>query len=92
MGQTTVTFRMDEDLKKKFDSLCSELGLNMTSAMTIFAKTAVRENGIPFNLSLNIPNSETISAIEEANAMLVSGKNKRYSSFSDVLAEVENEI
>ena len=52
MAQTTVSIRMDEGLKKELEWLCSELGMNITTAMTVFAKTAVRERRIPFDLAL----------------------------------------
>ena len=52
MAQTTVSIRMDEGLKKELEWLCNELGMNITTAMTVFAKTAVRERRIPFDLAL----------------------------------------
>jgi len=69
MAQTNVNIRIDEDLKREFDSLCQELGLTMTTAFTVFAKTAVRCQGIPFKIAKNVPNTETIAAIEEVQAM-----------------------
>ncbi|WP_347493444.1 type II toxin-antitoxin system RelB/DinJ family antitoxin [Ruminococcus sp. HUN007] len=38
MAQTTVSIRMDEDLKKDFDSICNDLGMTMTTAVIILAK------------------------------------------------------
>ena len=58
MAQTTVSIRMDENLKKQLEFLCSELGMNITTAMTIFAKTAVRERRIPFEIALNSPSQQ----------------------------------
>lgn len=67
MAQTNINIRIDENLKKQFDELCSELGLTMTSAFNIFAKTVVRLQKIPFELSLNTPNEETLKAIDDVN-------------------------
>ena len=53
MAQSLVNIRMDEELKKEFDYVCTELGLNMSTAITIFAKKMVRENGIPFEVSFD---------------------------------------
>ncbi len=53
MAQTNINIRMDETLKKQFDHLCSELGLNMSTAFTVFAKTMVRQQKIPFEISLD---------------------------------------
>ena len=52
MAQTTVSFRMDENLKRSMEELCSDLGLTMTAAFTIFAKKMTRENRIPFDISI----------------------------------------
>ena len=38
MAQTTVSVRMDDTLKRDFDSVCSDLGLSMTTAITMLAK------------------------------------------------------
>lgn len=67
MAQTNINIRMDENLKKDFDRMCGELGLNMTTAFNIFAKTVVRQHGIPFPVALDIPNAETMAAIEDVN-------------------------
>jgi len=44
---------MDETVKRRFDMICTELGLNMSTAFNIFAKTVVRQNKIPFELSVD---------------------------------------
>ncbi|MDY6062999.1 MAG: type II toxin-antitoxin system RelB/DinJ family antitoxin [Erysipelotrichaceae bacterium] len=51
MSQINVNIRMDEDLKKQFERLLDEMGLTMTGAFNIFAKTVVREKRIPFEIS-----------------------------------------
>ncbi len=51
MGQTNINIRIDEDLKKQFDAFCSDIGMSMTTAFCVFAKTAVRERRIPFEIS-----------------------------------------
>ena len=53
MAQTTVNVRMDEDLKKSFDQICNELGLSMTTAITMLAKKMTREKRLPFEVSLD---------------------------------------
>lgn len=50
MAQTSMTFRVDDSLKKDFDRLCDEFGLTNTAALTIFMKAVVRERRIPFEL------------------------------------------
>lgn len=50
MAQTTVSVRMDEELKREFDSICSDLGLSMTTAITMLAKKMTREKRLPFEV------------------------------------------
>lgn len=67
MPQTNINIRMDETLKQQFEHLCNELGFNMSTAFNIFAKTMVRQQKIPFEISLDIPNKETLAAIDDVN-------------------------
>ncbi len=49
----TVSFRMDDTLKAQTEGILDELGLNMTTAMTMFAKAIVRERRLPLDLSVD---------------------------------------
>ena len=69
MAQTNINIRMDENLKREFDYLCSDLGLSMSAAFNVFAKTMVRQQRIPFEVSRNIPNATTLEALEEVERM-----------------------
>jgi len=51
LGTSIITVRMDENLKRQFEQVVDELGLNMTTAITAFVKTVVRQEKIPFELS-----------------------------------------
>lgn len=46
-----VNFRMDAELKKSMEQICSEMGLSMTAAFTVFAKAVCRERRIPFEVT-----------------------------------------
>lgn len=69
MATTNITMRMDEDLKLQAEELFADLGLNMTSAFTIFIRQAIREQRIPFTISREMPNEETLEAMEEVRRM-----------------------
>lgn len=47
---TTMSIRLDSNLKQKFDLLCDEFGLSNTAALMLFIKTMVRERRIPFEI------------------------------------------
>ncbi len=66
MKNVNVTLRVDEDLKKQADALFSELGLNLTTAFNIFLRQAVREQQIPFQVSMHVPNAVTLAAMDAA--------------------------
>ena len=69
MATTTVSIRMDSELKRRFEQFCEDVGMNMTTAFTIFAKKVVNENRIPFDIGREIPNEETLAAIDEVRRM-----------------------
>ena len=48
-----VSFRMDDTLKRQTEAILEQLDLNMTTAMTMFAKTIVREQRLPLDLSID---------------------------------------
>ena len=48
-----VNFKLDADVKKSMEQVCSELGLSMSAAFTVFAKKVGREKRIPFEVSVD---------------------------------------
>ena len=84
----TINIRIDENLKKDVEEVLNELGLGMTSAITIFLKQVVRTNSIPF--AIEIPNKETLKAFQEVED-IKSGKKKakKYSSVDDLRKDLK---
>jgi DNA-damage-inducible protein J len=77
MAQTMVNFRMDEDLKKSLEKTCSDMGLSMTAAFTIFAKKVSREKRIPFEISADPFYSESnMEYLEQIIADIDAGRAK----------------
>jgi len=80
---------MDENLKRDFDELCHDFGLTMTAAFTVFAKTVVRRQRIPFEISKDVPNVETIAAIDEVEAMIKNPSlGKAYTDVDKMMKEL----
>ena len=50
MAQTSLTIRIDEDIKRDAESLFNKIGLNISSAINVFFRQAIREQSIPFEL------------------------------------------
>ena len=86
---SNVSFRIDSELKAQADTLFAQLGMNMTTAFNIFLRQAVREGCIPFNITINTPNSETIAAMLETERLLNDPSIKRY-DVEDALKELKS--
>lgn len=69
MKTTTLNIRMDNDLKERFDAFCEDMGMSMSTCVNIFARKAVRENRIPFVVGAEVPNEETLEALNEVKRM-----------------------
>ena len=67
MATTNLNVRVDTELKKSAEKVFGELGMSLTTALTVFLRQSVRSNGIPFDLRLEVPNEETLKAIDDAN-------------------------
>ena len=61
----------------------------MTTAINMFLRTTIRENGIPFDLKLDTPNEITASAIEEGRRLMANSSAPRYSSMDELKAALE---
>ena len=85
---TNVSFRIDANLKNEAEALFDSLGMNMTTAFNIFLRQSVREGGIPFEITTNTFNSETIAAVLEARE-LMRDKNKATYSVEEALKELK---
>ena len=87
MAQTNINIRMDEELKKQFDKFCSDVGMTMTTAICVFAKMAVKEQRIPFEIKADpFYSKENIERLEKSVADLNAGKGTKHD-----LIEVEDE-
>ncbi|MFI3115024.1 MAG: type II toxin-antitoxin system RelB/DinJ family antitoxin [Clostridia bacterium] len=89
MAKVSTNISLDPNLKKSAQELFSDLGLDLSTAVTLFLSQAVREQKIPFEIKRNIPNNNTIMAMNEFNEMKNNPQNyPRYSSFKDAMKDV----
>ena len=87
-----IQVRVDDSLKKDADALFADLGLDTPTAIRIFLKQAIMGHGLPFDITRSVPNAETLAAMEEADNISRDPSAKKYGSFSELLAEVQNEV
>lgn len=89
-GNTTnISIRMDSELKAQADALFAELGMNLSTAFNIFVRQSIREGRIPFDISLNQPNRETIAAMLEAERIVKDRSVKSYSDLNELFKELK---
>ena len=89
MANTSINIRMDSALKQQFEAFCADMGMSMSTAFNIFAKKAVREYRIPFEIGGEVPNAETIAAMEEVKQMKADPKlGKTYSNVDEMMKEL----
>lgn len=86
MSQSTFSIRMDSNLKKEFDELCSDFGMNATTAFNIFARAVVRERKIPFEISSTL-RKDAIEAVENIRQNAIDNGTSNMS-----LEEINKEI
>lgn len=82
----TTTIRIDDDLKKECDLIFEDLGLTMSTAMTLFLKQVVKTNGLPFELKAHVPNKETRKTLDA----IINGKEKLNGPFDSPRAMFED--
>jgi len=84
MASTNINIRMDTDLKMQFEAFCADMG--MTTAFNVFAKKAVREYRIPFEISGEVPNAVTRKAIEDVENGI--GMSRAFSSVKELMEDL----
>ena len=92
---TNINVRIDSNLKKESDILFKELGLNMTTAISMFLTKCVNTASIPFKVEKEKPNKELIEAIKEGDKILKdlkNGKRKGYNNVYEMFKELDKEI
>ena len=82
-NSTNLNIRIDKNVKESSEKVFDELGLNMTTAINMFLRQVIRVGGIPFEIKCDIPNKETIEAIEESIKVANDG-SKGYTTIEDL--------
>lgn len=74
---TTVSLRFEDTMKRELDEMCSEMGMNLTTFFMIYAKRALRDRRIPFDLTAPIDpfySKVNMSQIEKAAGQVEAGQ------------------
>ena len=88
-NQTNLNIRTDANVKASAEKLFEQLGLNMSTAVNIFLRQAIRQGGLPFDVKLDIPNEVTAAAIDEGRAMMKDKSAPGYKSIDELRAALD---
>lgn len=87
MSTSNINIRVDSEVKQQAEAIFNELGLNMSTAMNMFLRHAIRYGGIPFDLRLNLPNEDTRAAMDDVNNNR--NMSKSFDSIEDLMEDLD---
>lgn len=90
MAQATFSVRMDETLKRQFDTLCSDFGMTASTAINVFARAVVRERKIPFEIASPKPEITREKAMQAF--MAIRAQSEKNFPQGMTLEEINEEI
>ena len=89
MAKVNTNISIDGELKKEAVKLFTSFGLDLSTAITLFLQQAVREQRIPFEIKMEVPNKKTIKALNEMEEVKKNKKKyKRYNSVDEMLKDI----
>lgn len=89
MSTATINVRLDAELKKQFEDFCNDVGMSVSTAINLCVRRIVKDNKLPFEISSDIPNEETLAAIEEVKRMRADPNlGKTYTDVDQMMEEI----
>ena len=85
MADTTVTIRVDEDIKRRFEEFCSDVGINMSVAVNMFIRASLKEQKIPFP----IKSSRASYGLTLLREMRAEAERRGFLSDKEIEAEIQ---
>jgi DNA-damage-inducible protein J len=85
---SNYTIRLDTEFRKEAEALFADLGMSLATAIQIFLKQAIQEQGLPFPVKKKQPNKVTLAAMKEALEIAESPDAKTYSSASEMMEDI----
>lgn len=88
-----INVRIENDTKKRAEDVFKRIGITPSAAINLFYTQVIRTNSIPFELKAEIPNNDTLEALEELKEMeRHPSKHKGYASGKEILNEIKEEM
>ena len=85
-----ITITIDDMDKQAISDFCAEIGMTVSGLYNVFTKQVIREQRIPFRISLGHPNRKTIKAMKEGDKMMAKYQKdpssvKTYDNVNDLM-------
>ena len=88
MALKSTNVKIEENLKEQAQQLFAVLGMDMSTAINIFLRQAVKEQAIPFRIGEPSLNTETLLALAEVKQIKKDPEKKTYGSFAELLEDL----
>ncbi len=82
MAKVSTNITIDAEVKKQAQELFADLGMDLSTAINIYLKKALAEQGIPFEVSRGVPNKDPAAAMEEVKKM--EEHPEKYTGYKDI--------
>lgn len=92
MAQTSMTVRMDNQQKARFDELCTEFGMSANTAINIFVRAVIRTGSIPFSIKAPQEDKKEVDAKAAKAAFERMCKSAKEHNVYMTLEEINAEI
>ena len=88
-----ISLRVDDDVKRGAKQVLSDIGLSMSTAINVFLHKVTREHRIPFELSADAPNAETVEAVQEVKRIKTDpGFGKTHTDVDQMIEELLTDV
>jgi DNA-damage-inducible protein J len=88
MTTANINIRMDAEIKKQAETIFDAMGMNMTTAINIFVRQVIRQGKIPFEIGVDVPNSETRAAMQEALRIVHDPHSQGYTDVHQMFKDI----
>ncbi|MCA9766532.1 MAG: type II toxin-antitoxin system RelB/DinJ family antitoxin [Carnobacterium sp.] len=85
--KSLIQVRMDETVKSQAVEILNSLGMDTSTAINVFFRQVIAENGLPFQPKKAKFNTETLTAVKESDEEVKNGTSKRYASVDDLFED-----
>ena len=85
MSKTSMSIRLDSEVKEQAQQVFNNLGMDMTTAINIFLRQAIQYQGLPFDVRLD-ENRKLLEVLTDLNQNR--NMSQSFESISDLMEDL----